>query len=55
MLSLSQKKGSEQTFLPEIRADPGQYSPKFGAKSGKPEEIRIKMQINDLNIPGKQP
>ena len=46
---------SEQTFLPKIGADSGQFSLKFGAKSGKSEEIGIKTQMNDLNIHGNQP
>ena len=52
---LSQKRESEQTFLPKIGADSGQFSLKFGAKSGKSEEIGIKTQMNYLNIPGDQP
>ena len=50
----AKKGGSEQTFLPKIGADLGQFSIKFRAKSGKLEELGIKTQMNYLNIHGNQ-
>ena len=55
VLSLSQKRGSEQTFLPKIGADSVQFSLKIWSKIWKMEEIGIKTQMNDLNNPGDQP
>ena len=51
----AKKGGSEQTFLPKIGADLGQFSIKFRAKSGKLDQVGIKTQINYLNIPWIQP
>ena len=49
------KKGVGANILPKIWADSGQFSLKFGEKSGKSEDIGIKSWVNDLIIPRNQP
>ena len=42
-------------FWGKIGAKSGQNPAKFGAKSGKSEQIGIKTEVNYPNIPGIQP